>query len=119
MSFGGDGFGNVVLDIIFIVKDLAVQIVVFDKITVDNAQVADARPRQNGCHDCSQCATADDDGTAFTQLLLSLFPDARENDLPDVRICRHSLLNALTLGSTHKMLVPSPLVGEDKGEGDT
>src|ERR1035437_4407780 len=113
MSFGGDGFGNVVLDIIFIVKDLTLQVVVFDKITVDDAQVADARPRQNGCHDCSQCATADDDGTAFTQLLLSLFHDARENDLSDVTVCRHNLLDALTLGLTHKMLVSSPLVGED------
>ncbi len=81
MPFGRHGIGQVLLDVPLGEEELALQIVVFDEVPVDDAQPAGAGPGQRACDHGPQRPAADHDHEGFTQPALPVHPDAREDGL--------------------------------------
>ncbi len=86
MPLGRLGFGQVLGDVSFGEKDLALEIVGLDEITIHDPHPADTRADQRaGCHG-AQGSAAHDHRRPGAQPALSFGPDALKEDLPGIAV---------------------------------
>ncbi len=84
LPFGGDGFGQIVGQILLIKEQLPLEVVQFDKIPIHHRQMAHARPGQVVGNDRPGRPAADDGHPGGQEFLLPRDSDAGEDGLAEV-----------------------------------
>ena len=82
MPFGGDSLRQLALDIIFVEKNLSLQIVVFNEVSVDDSNLADTSSNQRGGDYGAQRPTPNHHHHRPAESRLSFLAYATEDHLP-------------------------------------
>ena len=107
LAGGGFRLGQVLCHVVFVEEHLPLQVVRFDEVAIDQAQMADAGPHQRvGQHGAERSAAAQGD-VAISELLLPGFAHAVEAHLPAVAIERHVLTHPCPRPPDHSRSVGS------------
>jgi hypothetical protein len=83
---GGDGLGEVVPHILFVVKGLPLEVREFDEIPVDDSQETDSRPYQQFGGDAAERTGADEGDASVSNFLLPFCSDGRKSNLPGIPV---------------------------------
>jgi hypothetical protein len=80
-AVGGDGFGELLVGVVFVEEDLALEVGEFDEVAIDDADVSDAGAGEAVSEDAAEGAAAGEQDGAVFEALLSEFADAAEEHL--------------------------------------
>ena len=92
LPFRRDCFRQLVFNIVFIKQHLSLQVVILNKIPVNNLDLADPGTHENSRDYCSKCTAANDRLLTFAKLSLPLLANGGKEDLPRISVNHYRVL---------------------------
>lgn len=83
---GGDGFGELRAEVVFVEEDLSLEVGEFDEVAIDESNIADARADKGLCEDGAERTDAADEDAGVAEFFLTFGADAVEEDLAAVAV---------------------------------